>query len=36
MADVAQLVRATGCGPVGRGFETHHSPQVKDSSRMSF
>jgi hypothetical protein len=23
---VAQLVRATACGAVGRGFETHHSP----------
>ncbi len=23
---VAQLVRAPGCGPGGRGFETHHSP----------
>ncbi len=29
MADVAQLVRATGCGPVGRGFETHHSPHMR-------
>ena len=27
MADVAQLVRAPGCGSGGRGFETHHSPQ---------
>ena len=23
---VAQLVRAPGCGPGGRGFESHHSP----------
>ena len=23
---VAQLVRASGCGPEGRGFESHHSP----------
>ena len=29
MADVAQLVRALGCGPGGRGFKTHHSPQIK-------
>ena len=28
MADVAQLVRASGCGSEGRGFETHHSPQI--------
>ena len=27
MVDVAQLVRAPGCGPGGRGFESHHSPQ---------
>ena len=26
MVDVAQLVRALGCGPRGYGFETHHSP----------
>ena len=26
MVDVAQLVRAPGCGSGGRGFETHHSP----------
>ena len=29
-ADVAQLVRATGCGSVGRGFNSHHSPQIKN------
>lgn len=29
MADVAQLVRALVCGTGGRGFEPHHSPQVK-------
>ena len=23
---VAQLVRASGCGPEGRGFEPHHPP----------
>ena len=26
-AVVAQLVRALGCGPGGRGFETRHPPQ---------
>ena len=26
MADIAQLVRATDCGSVGRGFETRCSP----------
>ncbi len=25
---VAQLVRASGCGPEGRGFKSHHSPEV--------
>ncbi len=28
MVNVAQLVRATDCGSVGRGFETHLSPQA--------
>jgi hypothetical protein len=28
VAGVAQLVRASGCGPEGRGFETHHSPHT--------
>ena len=26
MATVAQLVRASDCGPEGRGFEPHQSP----------
>gem|GEM_PF-3175646 len=26
MVGVAQLVRAPGCGPGGRGFDSHHSP----------
>jgi hypothetical protein len=26
MVGVAQLVRASGCGPEGRGFESHRSP----------
>ena len=25
---VAQLVRASGCGPEGRGFEPHQSPHL--------
>jgi hypothetical protein len=28
MVSVAQLVRALGCGPRGRGFEPLHSPQI--------
>lgn len=27
-ADVAQLVRALDCGSGGRGFKSHHSPQI--------
>jgi hypothetical protein len=30
MVDVAQLVRAPGCGPGGRGFDPHRSPQIND------
>ena len=26
MVGIAQLVRVPGCGPGGRGFETHYSP----------
>ena len=29
---VAKLVIAPGCGPGGRGFESHHSPQKKAPS----
>lgn len=29
---VAQLVRASDCGSEGRGFETHHSPQISTFS----
>ena len=29
MANVAQLVTASGCGSEGRGFDPHHSPQIK-------
>jgi hypothetical protein len=28
MVGVAQVVRALGCGPKGRGFESHHSPHI--------
>ena len=28
MVVVAQLVRASDCGSEGRGFETHHPPQI--------
>ena len=28
MVDVAQQVRAPGCGPGGRGFESHLPPQI--------
>ena len=28
---VAQLVRAPGCGPGGRGFDSLHSPQPRPS-----
>ncbi len=29
MASLAQLVRASGCGSEGRGFDPHNSPQEK-------
>ena len=29
MANVAQLVRASGCGSEGRGFDPLHSPQIE-------
>ena len=29
---VAQLVRADGCGPSGRGFEPHQPPQIDNVS----
>ncbi len=28
MVDVAQQVRAPGCGPGGRGFKSHLPPQI--------
>ena len=33
MVNLAQLVRATDCGSVGRGFETHISPYTQFRSR---
>ena len=33
---VAQLVRAPGCGPGGRGFETHHSPHFTFKRTVEF
>ncbi len=32
---VAQLVRAPGCGPGGRGFDSLHSPQFAPRCRMA-
>ena len=34
MAGVAQLVRASGCGSEGRGFNSLHSPQVIFQSQL--
>ncbi len=34
MVGVAQLVRAPGCGPGGRGFEPHHSPHLLDEVEL--
>lgn len=33
MVDIAQLVRVPGCGPGGRGFESHYPP-CKKAVRM--
>ena len=35
VAGVAQVVRAPGCGPGGRGFESHFSPQVYKAGYLS-
>ena len=32
MVIVAQLVRAPGCGPGGRGFEPHQSPHYSSNA----
>ncbi len=34
MADVAQLVRALGCGSRGRGFEPRRLPHFKHSTKF--
>ena len=40
MVGIAKLVIAPGCGPGGRGFESHYSPHKKknegNSLRFSF
>ena len=36
MVDVAQLVRAPGCGSGGRGFKSHLSPKALDFYRELF
>lgn len=36
MANIAQLVRAPGCGSGGRGFETHYSPQILELTKLKF
>ena len=36
MVGVAQLVRASGCGPEGRGFNSHHSPKIAISLLLYF
>lgn len=33
MADIAQSVRASDCGPEGRGFDTHCPPQKQASQQ---
>ena len=35
MVVVAQLVRAPGCGPGGRGFETHLPPRITKGLRKA-
>ena len=34
MVSVAQLDRALGCGPSGRGFESLHSPQFAPVAQL--
>ena len=36
MVDVAQLVRATDCGSVGRGFEPHLPPPLSRTLKFGF
>ena len=35
MVELAQLVRAPGCGPGGRGFESHISPQTEKTVQFA-
>jgi hypothetical protein len=35
MEPVAQSVRAPGCGPGGRGFNSHRAPKMKTMPRSS-
>ena len=35
MVGVAKLVIAPGCGPGGRGFESHYSPHKKALAKAS-
>ena len=34
MVDIAQLVSVPGCGPGGRGFESHYSPHFEKTERF--
>ena len=36
MVVVAQLVRVPGCGPGGRGFDSHQPPHLKTSTQSIF
>ena len=35
MVGIAKLVIAPGCGPGGRGFESHYSPQNKKNTEFA-
>lgn len=34
MVGIAQLVSVPGCGPGGRGFESHYSPHTRKSAKI--
>ena len=34
MVSVAQSVRASDCGPEGRGFDSHHSPHLYEETAL--
>ncbi len=36
MVGIAKLVIAPGCGPGGRGFESHYSPQFKQDRTNAY